>query len=290
MLVLGALVLAGVGSPAAAQEAPEVQEREAFRVCAPPNNLPFSSREERGFENKVAQLFAEDLGLSIEYTWLPQKMGFGRNTLTKYLPEKGRYRCDVVMSATEGFEVGQTTEPWYRSTYVIVYRKGISDEPLKTPQDFLNLPEETLSSLQIGVFTKSPGATWLVDNQLMQQSTSYKIDSGNWQDYPGQVIAKGMARGEVDAAIVWGPIGGYYTKRLADCSDCKNTDFGLIPLNGEKKYPFVFPISMAVRYSDDGLKDTLNRLMQEHKAEIDRILAEYNVPIVSDDGEVHWGD
>jgi len=283
----GVLFVLGAALPGGAHAADS--GRKAFRVCAPPNNLPFSDRKEEGFENKVAHVFAKDLGLPVKYTWYPQQMGFGRNTLGKYLPKKGRYRCDVIMSTTKGLEAGQTTKPWYRSTYVIVYRKDIADHPLKTPEDFLNLPKAKRSQLKIGVFTRSPGATWLVDHNLMDQASSYKMNSGSWQSYPGQVIARDMARGDIDAAIVWGPIGGYFTKRLQNCDDCAHKDFGLIPMNGEKGYSFVYSISMGVRYSDDKWKATLNHLIEKDRQQIDRILAAYHVPRVTKDGRVVWG-
>src|SRR5712691_810108 len=141
-------------------------EGKAFRVCADPNNLPFSNNKREGFENKIAELFAKELGLPVEYTWYPQRFGFLRNTLRARL-EGGGYRCDIVMGVPSTYGQTATTKPYYRSTWMMVYVKGKGLDNVTMPQDILKEPN--LRSLKFGLFGGSPAADWVLKYNLMEQ-------------------------------------------------------------------------------------------------------------------------
>ncbi len=262
-------------------------DKDVLRVCAPPSNLPFSNEAGEGFENKIAEVFAEDLGVSLEYAYYPMQMGFGRNTLAKFLPQEDRYRCDLVMGTTS-LEVGQTTKPYYHSTYTLVYRKDAGLGDIQSLEDILEIPKERREELNIGVFAKSPPAQFLLENDLFQYAKSYKHQSGSRETSPGAILKRDLGSGELDMILVWGPIGGYYTQVLHECQECQHNDLEVVELaSGKDPYDrYHFGISMGVRYGDDDWLSTVEALIDKHQDEIDRILREYNVPLVDEDGNV----
>lgn len=255
-------------SPAAAQDE---AERTAFRVCADPNNLPLSNEGKEGFENKIAELMAAKLDLPVEYYWYPYQMGFGRNTLKGWNEEENRFHCDIVMGTTS-LEVGKTTKPYYASSYVLLYARGRGLGDLDSPQDLVERARED-RSLRIGVFDKGPGAAWLQANGLLIQLVGYQAQSGSREQTPARVI-KDVVDGDIDAAIIWGPIGGYYAQEYEDA------DLEIFPLESDSGIRFDYSISMGMRYGEDEWMQTIERLIDENQAEIHEILAEYNVPLV----------
>ena len=260
---IGALVLA---QPVTALE------REAFRVCADPNNLPFSHRNEQGFENRLAELWADKLGLEVEYTWFPQRRGFIRNTL-RAKNENDQYKCDVVMGIAEGFDQLMTTKPYYRSTYALVYVKGRKLDGVQSGDDVVNLDDERKSELKIGAFDATPGPAWLQRHGMLRQMVGFPAMSGDPEDYPGEIIEQGLTAGELDAALVWGPIAGYFAKR-------SDIEMVVIPLESEPGVHFDFGISAGVRRGEDEAKEQLEQLMDETSDEIREILESYNVPLL----------
>lgn len=247
--------------------------RKAFRVCADPNNLPFSDNKREGFENKIAELFAKELGLPVEYTWYPQRMGFLRNTLRARL-EGGGYRCDIVMGVPSNYHETATTKPYYRSTWVMVYVKGKGLDNVTAPQDILKEPN--LRSLKFGLFGGSPAADWVLKYNLMEQMVPYRLQSGAIEDYTGKVIIEDLLPGNIDVLFIWGPIAGYFAK--------KHPELALVAMQSEneKDVPFDFAISVGVRQPDKEWKEEINKLIEQNQDKIDAILTEYGVPLVKE--------
>ena len=267
------MVLAG-SALAAGEEAPK-----AFRPCIDPSNLPFANSKGEGFENRIAALFAQKLGLPVENYAFPQRMNFIRNTLRYKLPGED-FRCDIVMSVPAGYDQTSTTIPYYRSTYMLVYPKGKGLDQVKTGSDLFALSADAQRKLTIGVYDRSPGSTWLARHGLEAQARPYPMLSPDPEQYPGEIIEKDLAQGKIDAAIVWGPIAGYYAKRL------HNIDLILVPLKSEPGVKFDYEIAMGVRYGEREWKETIERLIAENRTAISTILRDYNVPLVSESGDL----
>jgi mxaJ protein len=250
-----------------------------FRPCIDPNNLPFANTQGEGFENHIADLFAKQLGLTVQSYAFPQRMNFIRNTLRYRLPDED-FRCDIVMGIPAGYDQASVTIPYYRSTYMLVYPKGKGLDQVKVGADLFALPPDLLRTLHIGVYDRSPGSTWLARHGLEAQVKLYPIMSPDPEQYPGEIIEKDLAQGMINAAIVWGPIAGYYAKRV------RNVELVLVPLQSEPGVQFDFAIAMGVRYGEPEWKQTVEKLIGDNRAAIAQILHEYNVPIVNERGDL----
>jgi quinoprotein dehydrogenase-associated probable ABC transporter substrate-binding protein len=266
------LVLCLVFSPAQAEEKSAAPPT-AFKVCADPNNLPFSNKAQQGFENKMAELFAKELKQTLAYTWFPQRIGFIRNTLQSNETEDGSFKCDIVMGVVEDFELAATTKPYYRSAWQMVYVKGRGLDDVKSADDLAKLSQERKNKLKIGVFHESTAVNWLMRHNMLEQIVPYQTMSGDVNAYPGQIIEKDLSEGKLDVTFVWGPIAGYFAKQA------KDKEFVLVALKSEPGIPFEFNISMGVRHADKARKEQLNQLIEKHKSEIHAILTEYGVPL-----------
>jgi mxaJ protein len=250
------------------------EEAAAFRVCADPNNLPFSAKSEDGFENRIAEIWATELGLPIEYTWFPQRRGFVRKTL-KALNESGsEYKCDVVMGVAAGFDRLLTTKPYYRSTYALVYVKGRDLDGVASGEDFINLKPEIRDGLRIAAFTPTPGAKWLARHGMNEQLVPFLAMSGDPEAYPGEIIEKELVEGRLDAAIIWGPIAGYFANRA------KPAEIAVVLLESEPGIQFDFAISAGVRYGDSGRKQVLEELILKMAEPMQTVFAAYDVPLL----------
>jgi mxaJ protein len=266
--------VAAVGSQLHAQDAPT-----AFRPCIDPSNLPFSNTQGEGFENRIADLFAQKLGLPVQSYAFPQRMNFIRNTLRYRLPGQD-FRCDVVIGVPAGYDQVSATVPYYRSTYVLVFPKGKGLDQIKAGTDLFSLPPDVRGKLTVGIFDRSPASIWLVRHGMEAQAKPYPMMSPNPEEYPGEIIEKDLAQGKIDAAIVWGPIAGYYAKRV------RNLDLALIPLKSEPGVKFDYEIAMGVRYGEREWKDTVEKLITDNRAAITQILREYNVPLIDERGDL----
>jgi mxaJ protein len=274
-LIRCAVVLAfALGSAGASAE----EARAAFRPCIDPSNLPFANTQGEGFENRIADLFAQKLGLPVRAYAFPQRMNFIRNTLRYKLPGED-FRCDIVMSLPAGFDQALTTAPYYRSTYALVYPKGKGLDQVKSGSDFIALSPDRRSKLTIGIHDKSPASIWLVKHGLEAQAKPYQMMSPDPDQYPGQLIEKDLAQGKIDAAVVWGPIAGYYAKRVRD------VELVVVPLQSEPGVKFDYAIAMGVRYGEREWKETIEKLIADNQSTITRILREYGVPLVNERGE-----
>jgi mxaJ protein len=271
-LLAGALLGAACGMAAAQADTPP---RQAFKVCQDPNNLPFSNTAGQGFENKIAELMANELKLPLSYYSFPQRMAFIRNTLRFKLPGED-YRCDIVIGVPAGFDQVSATKPYYRSTYVLVFPKGIGLDHVTSSADLLALPPQRLKKLRIGVFDRSPASDWLARHQLVEQGVPYHILNADPAQYPGEIIERDLAGGKLDAAVVWGPIGGYFAKRV------RQRELVVVPMTPEAGVRFDYAMAMGVRYGEPQWKQQIEDTVVKLRPQILAILKEYGVPLLDD--------
>ena len=241
----------------------DLVDRSALRVCADPANLPFSNKKREGFENKLAELLGEKLGIPVLYTWFPQAMGFVRNTL------RAR-KCDIIMGFSQGHELVQNTNHYYRSTYVMIVRP---DSPLK---DVEHIGDARLKGKRIGVVAGTPPATLLALNDLLETTRPFQLMVDRRFEAPAEQMVKEIASGDLDAGLLWGPIGGYYAKKT-------NAPLVVIPLIKEKKGPrMAYRITFGVRPNEKEWKRQLNRLISKHQDEIHAVLQGFGVPLLDE--------
>ena len=274
LLAGGACALACLGTPAHAQDALEPGQDKVLRVCQDPNNLPLSNRAQAGFENKIAALLAQELGWKLEYTWYPQRMGFIRNTLRAKQEDSDRFKCDLVIGVAKGFDLAATTRPYYRSTYAMAYVKGKGLDRVRTLDDLLALDAGQRKKLRFGAFAGSPVTDWLLQNGLMEQVTWYQSQTGDAEQYPGEIIEKDLASGKIDMAFAWGPIAGYFAK------NARTAPIVAIPLVSQPGMKFDFEIAMGVRHADKDFRQRIDALIVANEGKIRAILAQYGVPLL----------
>ncbi len=241
----------------------ELVDPHVFRACADPRDLPFSNEAGEGFENKIAELFARKLGKSVAYTFYPDATGFIRNTLNAD-------RCDVVLGIAQGDDMVQPTNPYYRTSYVAAYRKGGPLEGLDS------LSDPRLKTARIGIVAGTPPASFLAANGLLGHIKSYALVVDTRFDSPAHEMMDDLDRGDIDVALLWGPIAGYYALKAKSPTT-------VAPLVKEKGGPrMVYRIVMGVRHSDQNWKRSLNKLISENQSEIDAILRSYGVPLLDE--------
>jgi quinoprotein dehydrogenase-associated probable ABC transporter substrate-binding protein len=261
--VAGLLLFAG-GSVVA--QTGDVVDRSELKVCADPNNLPFSDEKKQGFENKVAELIGAELGLKVDYTWFPQVIGFVRNTLSAHL-------CDLVMGTVAGDEVMQTTNPYYFTTYVMFYR---SDKGF----DFEGPEDPGMASLRLGVVAGTPPADLLVRHQLMPQAKPYALSVDTRAESPTHEMVQDVVDETIDIGFLWGPIAAYYRKR-------DNLPLTLVPLKDEPGAARMeYHIAMGVRANEPEWRRRINAAILKRQTEITAILREYGVPLLNERGEL----
>jgi quinoprotein dehydrogenase-associated probable ABC transporter substrate-binding protein len=258
-------LLAAVLSTSCARQSQADPPRK-LRVCADPNNLPFSNQRLEGFENRIAGLLARELNAEIEYAWRPQRRGFIRDTLKAN-------RCDVVIGVPANFEMAQTTAPYYRSTYVFVYRK---DSGLK----ITSFDDPLLRKLKIGVQiigddgANAPPAHALTRRGIVQNVRGYTVYGDYAQDSPPARIIDAVVNREIDVAVAWGPLAGYAAKR-------QNAPLELVSVSPQfdlSSLPFVYDISLGVRRGENSLRKKLEVALERKRAEVEHILDDYGVP------------
>jgi quinoprotein dehydrogenase-associated probable ABC transporter substrate-binding protein len=260
--VLLGLLLAG-GAPAGAQE---IVDRSELKICADPNNLPFSNEKKEGFENKIAELIGNELGLPVDYVWFPQVIGFVRNTLQAHL-------CDLVMGTVAGDEIMQTTNPYYFTTYVMFYR---SDKGLEAtgPQD------PRLAGLRLGVVGGTPPADLLARYDLMSHTKPYALTVDTRFQSPTHEMVQDVADGAIDVGFLWGPIAGYYRKH-------DELPLTLVPLKNEPGAARMeYHIAMGVRANEPEWRRRINAAILKRQPEITAILRDYGVPLLDEQGEL----
>jgi mxaJ protein len=243
------------------------QTKGPLRVCSDPENMPFSNQKLEGFENRIAAVLAKDFGTTPSYVWWGQRQGFIRNTMNATLEEG---RCDIVMGVPTGYDLVRPTVPYYRSTYVFVYKPGRA--PIRS------LDDPALKTLKIGVhllgndYENPPpvhelGKRHIVDN-VVGFNTFYSAEN------PPSAIVDAVSAGKIDVAIVWGPVGGYFAAR-------QKTPLMVTPIPSKPgDLPFAFDIAMGVKKGNDALHARVQQAITRHRAEIEQILKDFNVPLL----------
>jgi mxaJ protein len=241
-----------------------------LRVCADPNNLPYSDQQEKGFENQLATMIANDLGMQVIYTWFPQRGSFFRKTL-----DAGK--CDVVMGVPAGMKGIDTTQPYYRSGYVFVSR-------LDRNLDIASLDDPRLHQLRIGVHNlgdtdrEAPPVHALTSRGIVSNLVGYNIFGSNLDETdPSSDLIKAVEKGDVDLALVWGPIAGYFARSSP-------VPLVVSPIKGDSSnpnLPLSFDIAAGVRKEDDMLKQQLDSELQRRRTDIEHLLVSYGIPQLS---------
>ena len=258
-----ALALAVLGDGAGAQTVPDLVSTTAFRVCSDPAAWPASTEDGSGYENRIAELLAGELGRPVEYVWYPMSTGFIRNTLNAA-------ECDVVIGYAQDAEVVLNTNHYLTSTYVMV---TAADGPLA---DVTELSDPRLAEARIGVVAGTPPATHLARLGLLRNIKSYELFADRRHDSPPDQMIADLEAGEIDVALMWGPIAGPMVKQ--------HPTLTAIPLLETESPPLSYRITMGVRHGEDAWKRELNSLIRRHQDEIDAILRDSGVPLLNDMG------
>ena len=256
---------AAVAAPPAQAQPTDLVSRTAFRVCADPANVPMSSKDGAGFENRIAELMSQTLGRPLEYTWFPMAQGFVRRTLMAN-------QCDVIIGYAQGDELVLNTNAYYTSTHILVTRADSDLAGVTT------LADPALKGRRIGVIAGSPPASHLAANGLLATTEGYELMVDRRMESPNEDMLADLIGGKIDIAVMWGPIGG----PLAKMSDA---DLVVTPLVNEPGAPRLFyRISMGVRNGEDVWKRELNSTIREVQPQIDTILRDAGVPLLNDMG------
>ena len=258
---LAALVL-HAPTPGAAQSATPAH---VLRVCADPNNLPYSNERQEGFENRIAELVAREMKAELRYVWWAQRRGYIRNSLRAGL-------CDLFIGMPTGLDMVLVTRPYYRSTYAFVTKRS--------GPHIASFDDPKLKRLRIGVqiigddFANAPPAEALAHRGIVRNVRGYTVLGNYREPNPPSRIVRAVANGEVDVAVVWGPVAGYFARK-------STVPLRVVPVSPEVDVPylpFAFDIAMGVRHSETALRDSLDAVIARRQRDIDRILADYGVP------------
>ncbi len=268
-VALGAIAMALLllSAPGAGPPPPARAAAPALRVCADPNNLPFSNRAKEGFENRIAALLAAELGRPLRYVWLPERRGYVRHTL-------GAGVCDVLLGVPEHLEAAVLlTRPYYRSTYVFLSR---ADDP----RTVRSLNDSLLRQLRVGVhmigddYQNTPPAHALARRHIIRNVVGYPIYGDYAKPNPPSKLVEAVARGEIDLAIVWGPFAGYFAPK----QPVKLRILPVEPLADGPSLPFTFAMALGVAPRDSTLRDRLDGILVRRHGDIERLLDRYGVP------------
>lgn len=258
------LGIVGMAYNEAMANPPELYERDHLRVCADGNNLPFTNREEEGFENRIAQLMADDLGQPLSYVWAPQIMGFVRNTLELRV-------CDVIIGVAAGYEFVQGSNDYYRSIYSLVV-------PMDSDIEATDLNDPMLEGRSIGVVNSTPPMVPLRRTGASIEGYPLQVDTR--VRAPVKDAVEDVAKGVTEGAVIWGPLAGYYAAR-------QDPPLRVIPLTDDTTdAQLVYRITMGVRRGEPQWKDWINAFIERHQTDINEILADYDVPLVDRHGQL----
>jgi quinoprotein dehydrogenase-associated probable ABC transporter substrate-binding protein len=244
----------------------ELIDPKVLRVCADPRNMPFSNEKGEGFENKIAELFADKLQKKLDYAFFPQATGFVRVTL-------GSHRCDVIMGFPQGNDLVQGTNPYYRTTYALVTKSGSGLD------DVTNLEDPRLKGKHIGIIAGTPPATYMAVDGLMADAKPYPLMIDTRVDSSAEAMINDLKSGAIDAGVLWGPMAGFYAKNATPA-------LHVAPLVKETSGPrLIYRIGMGVRPADQNWKRQLNRLIQDNQPAINKILLDYGVPLLDENDQ-----
>lgn len=261
---------------------------EAFKVCADPLNPPYSTKNQDGFENKIAELFARKLGQKLEYTWFPQRIGFVRNTLTAPVNEtevdSTDFKCDVIIGVPTGFDMVMTTQPYYHSTYVLLIAKGRGFDDITDPMQLANLPLARQEALKIAMFDRSPGTAWLQHVGLLAQGIPYQSMSGDETSNVAMQMNQDLKAKKIDMAILWGPVAGYIL------SHAPKGSYAVLPMQSTPSLKFDYSMAMGVRRDDKARKAVLEKLIAENAKTIENLIKSYQIPLLPIPQTTQHGD
>jgi len=237
-----------------------------LRVCADPDNMPFSNEKGEGFENKLATLIADELGDRLAYSWFSESTGYVPNTM-------GSDACDLVMGYAQGTGLIDDTNPYYYTSYVLIYRQG--DQSLAGVE---RLSDPRLKGKKIGLFARTPPASLIAMYGLAGNAKPFEVNADESLSKAAQKMLAEIGSGNLDVGILWGPVGGYYAEQSP-------VPLKLVPLAKESAGPStVYPITMGVRPNEPQWKHTINKVLAENQAGIYAILEGYNVPVLDENG------
>jgi mxaJ protein len=239
-----------------------------LRVCADPDNMPFSNEHGDGFEDKLAELIAEKLNRKLKYSWFAEATGYVPNTT-------GREACDLVMGYAQGTGLIEDTNPYYYTSYVLIYRDN--DASLAGID---RLSDPRLKGKRIGLFARTPPASIVAMQGLAANAKLFEVNEGESASKAAMTMIDEIASGELDAGLLWGPVGGYYAQRA-------EVPLKLVPLVKENAGPTtIYGITMGVRPNEPQWKHTINKLIADNQGEINVILASYSVPLLDEKGNL----
>jgi quinoprotein dehydrogenase-associated probable ABC transporter substrate-binding protein len=265
-----------------------VSAKEKFKVCADPLNPPYSTKNQDGFENKIAELFAKKLGQTLEYYWFPQRIGFIRNTLTAPINDSDvdskEFKCDVVMGVPAGYEMTLTSQPYYQSSYVLLIAKNRGWDDIKDASQLADLTDQRQELLKIAMFDRGPGTTWLQKIGLLEQGIPYQSMSGDDENNVAMQINKDLIARKIDMVILWGPIAGYVVGQ-----NPKNS-FSMLPMKSSPGLKFDFAMAMGVRNNDKDRKKILDGLITANRKQIEAIISSYKIPLLPIEKQVAKDD
>ena len=250
-----------------------------FKVCADPLHPPYSTKEQTGYENKIAELFAQQLGQDLEYTWFPERIGFIRNTLKAENDNGTGFKCDVIIGLPAGSEIADTTKAYLHSTYVLLIAKGRGWDNISNADQLANLALDRQEALKIAMFDRGPGTEWLQQNGLLQQGVPYQSLTGDNEHNIAMQIDQDLRKGVIDMVILWGPLAAYVQTQSVPGS------YIAIPMQSTAKIKFDYAIAMAVRSGDNARKQQLNALIDKNFDNIQNIIGNYGIvslPIIEE--------
>lgn len=269
-----ALLMALLSAQVHAQQGPGADD--PLKVCADPYLLPFSSEKGNGYENRIAELFAAKLGKELQYEWFPQRFGFIRNTLKKE-GDDGKFKCDLVITVPDAYDLVATTRAYFASTYLLVIARGRGLDDITAPE-MLGKAAAEGRQFKVALSDQGPGQLWVYRNGLMGNMVPYIGQPGDPTVNPAESIMRDIAEGKVDASVIWGPTAGYYAKVLAG-----EAEFILLPLRNDPQYPDMpmeYNMAMGVRHGEKEWLATVNGLIDANAGEIEKILREFNIPLI----------
>ena len=250
---------------------------EKFKVCADPLNPPYSSNKEDGFENKIASLFAKSLGQELEYFWLPQRIGFIRNSLNAFTDENAveskDFKCDIVMGMPAGSDMVLTTQPYYHSTYVLLIAKGRGWDNIQTADQLAQLSPAQQTKLKIAMFDRGAGTDWLQKHDLLDQGIPYQSMTGDSEHNVAMQMSDDLKAKKIDMVILWGVLAGHVVAQNPN-------NYTVIPMKSEAGIKFDYQMAMGVRKNDKAKQEQLNKLITEKSADIEAILSHYHIPLL----------
>ncbi|KAA2237482.1 quinoprotein dehydrogenase-associated putative ABC transporter substrate-binding protein [Salinarimonas soli] len=260
-----ALLTALAAAPAVAQNRPDLVTPDVLRVCADPANMPYSSRTGEGFEDRIAAIIADELKVGLRHYWMPQGPGFVRNTL-------GLKLCDVMIGTTAGSDVVQNSNPYYRSTYALLLRRG--DLP-----GVDRLGDPRLQGKRIGVVAGSPPIEHLGRAGLLDTMRTYALIVDRRYASPADEMAADLKAGRIDLGVLWGPLAGDLARR--------DPELVIVPLVHEAGRPHLaYRITLGLRHNELDWRRTLNTVLRRREADITRVLLEHGVPLLDEEDRI----